>query len=114
MYSTGERSTNFLTAKEDPVEIIPIIEKVIENLPCSCSDLTRVWLVSWLLETNRYKIHKQMFCQEHRRLPAMVPTDAVCESDLQLCLLLHLVLQLLVQVDIPKRETNFAPGQLNR
>ena len=44
----------------------------------------------------------------------MVPTDAVCESDLQLCLLLHLVLQLLVQVDFPKREINFAPGQLNR
>ena len=68
-------------------------------------------MVSWLLETNRYTIHKNkcFVCQEHGRLPAVVPTDAVCESDLQLCLLLHLVLQLPVQVDIPKSEINSAP-----
>ena len=79
LHSTGERSTNFLTAKEDPVDVIPMIEKVINNLPCSCSDLTRVWLVSWLFETNQYPIHKKcIVCQEHGRLPAMVPTDAVC------------------------------------
>ena len=47
-------------------------------------------------------------CQEYGRLPAMSPTDAFCKSEVQLCLVLHLVLQLIVQVDIPKMEINSA------